>query len=226
MSTTRSAQMPWKRKVNTQKNTPTFQRGKVGRSQNTPHRFLVPLVSLLYISPAFPLLTPLRRKTQTRSTPQKTPPGGDGGRINHSNPAPSSIGVVRSRRKGDASRTVTRSRRMGPGPAWERVRRALATRLCMRFPARHVAIVDELDYVETPDPAPAAEVGEEERENSPAVVSPGPVSAQSLSSSGSLSHAVRISFAPLFHLCVSVGCPWCVICVIHVTSFRRIVLPM
>jgi len=35
-----------------------------------PHRFLAPLVSLhpIYLSPAFALLTPLRRKTQTHST--------------------------------------------------------------------------------------------------------------------------------------------------------------
>ncbi|KAK3157723.1 hypothetical protein QOZ80_2AG0127070 [Eleusine coracana subsp. coracana] len=79
-------------------------------------------------------------------------------------------------------------------PAWERARRALAARLCMRFPGRHVAIVDvppELDYVEAPPPP--AEVGEEEQEEtekSPAAVSPAPAaSAPRLSRSGSRSSA-------------------------------------
>ncbi|XP_062205895.1 E3 ubiquitin-protein ligase WAV3-like isoform X2 [Phragmites australis] len=78
-------------------------------------------------------------------------------------------------------------------PAWERARRALATRLCLRFPARHVAIEDaprELDYVEVLVPVPAVEAEEEEREKSPATVSPAPASARRLSRSGSLNSAI------------------------------------
>ncbi|TVU30449.1 hypothetical protein EJB05_22073 [Eragrostis curvula] len=77
-------------------------------------------------------------------------------------------------------------------PAWERARRALATRLCMRFPARHVGIVDtprELDYVEIPVPAAEAEEVLEEREKSPAPASPAPASTRRLSRSGSRSSA-------------------------------------
>ncbi|XP_062201663.1 E3 ubiquitin-protein ligase WAV3-like [Phragmites australis] len=51
--------------------------------------------------------------------------------------------------------------------AWERARRALATRLCIRFPARHVAIQDvprELDDVEAP--LPEVEEQEERRSGS------------------------------------------------------------
>ena len=65
-----SSQVSRKRKFNTKKILPS--RGAKWEEQvkTHPHRFLVPLVSLppIYLSPAFALLTPLRRKTQTRST--------------------------------------------------------------------------------------------------------------------------------------------------------------
>ncbi|CAL4917066.1 unnamed protein product [Urochloa decumbens] len=80
--------------------------------------------------------------------------------------------------------------------AWERARRALATRLCMRFPARHVAIEDVplgLDGMEEPFPAAAEEVEveqqQDEREKSVGAVSPAPASARRASRSGSRSPA-------------------------------------
>lgn len=87
--------------------------------------------------------------------------------------------------------------------AWERARRALATRLCMRFPARHVAVEDVprgLEDVVEPFPAAEEEAEEEqqqdEREKSVGVVSPAPASARRASRSGSRSSAVR-SLSPL-----------------------------
>nr|CAB3499455.1 unnamed protein product [Digitaria exilis] len=80
---------------------------------------------------------------------------------------------------------------------WERARRALATRLCMRFTARHV-VAEEVprELVGLEEPLPAAEVEEEqqqrdEREKSLGAVSPAPASASArrASRSGSQSPA-------------------------------------
>jgi len=89
--------------------------------------------------------------------------------------------------------------------AWERARRALATRLCMRFPARHAAVEDVprgLDAVEEPFAAAEAEEDQQqqqgEREKSLGAASPAPASPspRRASRSGSRSPAV-ISLSPL-----------------------------
>jgi len=88
--------------------------------------------------------------------------------------------------------------------AWERARRALATRLCMRFPARHAAVEDVprgLDAVEEPFAAAEAEEDQQqqgEREKSLGAASPAPASPspRRASRSGSRSPAVR-SLSPL-----------------------------
>ncbi|CAN6282845.1 unnamed protein product [Urochloa humidicola] len=80
--------------------------------------------------------------------------------------------------------------------AWERARRALATRLCMRFPARHAAVEDVprgLDGMEEPFAAAAEEAEveqqQDEREKSVGSLSPAPASARRASRSGSRSSA-------------------------------------
>ncbi|PUZ38765.1 hypothetical protein GQ55_9G222200 [Panicum hallii var. hallii] len=81
--------------------------------------------------------------------------------------------------------------------AWERARRALATRVCMRFPSRHAAVEDvprALDAVEEPFPVAEPEEEEEqqqqgEREKSLGAASPAPASARRSSRSGSQSPA-------------------------------------
>jgi len=94
---------------------------------------------------------------------------------------------------------------------WERARRALATRLCMRFPARHAAVEDVprgLDAVEEPFAAAEAKEDQQqppqqqqqqgEREKSLGAASPAPASPspRRASRSGSRSPAV-ISLSPL-----------------------------
>jgi hypothetical protein len=80
---------------------------------------------------------------------------------------------------------------------WERARRALATRLCMRFAARHVAVEDVphgLEDVIEPFPTAAGaqeEQQQEEREKSVGAASPMPASARRVSRSGSQSSVVR-----------------------------------
>ncbi|RLN40902.1 hypothetical protein C2845_PM01G40490 [Panicum miliaceum] len=82
--------------------------------------------------------------------------------------------------------------------ALERARRALATRLCMSFPARHAAVEDVprgLDAVEEPFAAAEAEEDQQqqrrrgEREKSLGAASPAPASARRSSRSGSRSPA-------------------------------------
>ena len=198
-----------------------------------PHRFLAPLVSLhpIYLSPAFALLTPLRRKTQTRST-RKDSARRRAGRIDPPNPP--------RRRKRGRLRAVRRILR-GMVTAWERARRALATRLCMRFPARHADVEDVprgLDAVEEPLAAVEEEEDQQqqqqqqqqpppqgEREKSLGAVSPAPASPRRPSRSGSRSPAVRsLSFSPccrLAFLSAAHG-PWCMGCANSFMILRRV----
>jgi hypothetical protein len=189
-------------------------------SQNTPPQIpRPPRFPPLYLSPAFALLTPLRRKTQTRST-RKDSTRRRAGRIDPPNPP-------RRRRKGPLSGRVTSS--PGMVTAWERARRALATRVCMRFPSRHAAVEDvprALDAVEEPFPVAEPEEEEEqqqqgEREKSLGAASPAPASARRSSRSGSRSPAVR-SLSPLVAALRFCLCPWCMGCANSFMILRRV----
>ena len=188
----------------------------MNKSKHTPTDSSPPSFPSSHISsPAFALRTPLRRKTQTRST-RKDSARRRAGRIDPPNPP--------RRRKRGRLRAVRRILR-GMVTAWERARRALATRLCMRFPARHAAVEDVprgLDAVEEPFAAAEAKEDQQqppqqqqqqgEREKSLGAVSPAPASPRRPSRSGSRSPAVRsLSFSPccrLAFLSVAHG-PWC-----------------
>lgn len=78
-------------------------------------------------------------------------------------------------------------------PAWDRAKHALATRLCIRFPARQRAVEDAPAEDEAPPPPPppaaaAARAVPEEKLKSPSV------SVRRLSSSGSWGKKVRFIF--------------------------------
>ena len=210
---------------------PEGQSGK-NKSKHTPTDSSPPsFPSSSHISsPAFALRTPLRRKTQTRST-RKDSARRRAGRIDPPNPP--------RRRKRGRLRAVRRVLR-GMVTAWERARRALATRLCMRFPARHADVKDVprgLDAVEEPlaaveeeedqqqqqQPPPPPPQGE--REKSLGAVSPAPASPRRPSRSGSRSPAVRsLSFSPccrLAFLSAAHG-PWCMGCANSFMILRRV----
>jgi hypothetical protein len=161
-----------------------------------PHIFLVPLVSLL------PCISPLLSLSSHHFAvkPKPVPLHPEGFRS-------AASGTDRSPQNHPLRRRPC-DKFFGGGmmTSWERARRALATRLCMRFAARHVAVEDvprELEDVIESFPT-AAEAQEEqhqdEREKSIGAASPATASARRASRSGSRSSAVR-SLSPL--VCLS-----------------------